>query len=114
MVWIECEALWLFCPESAGVFVGRKSFEGLESSGEVVGGDEVCEVTAQLIVSLVEEAFDGGFFEGSIHALDLAVGPGIFGFGEAVVDVGLGAGELEGVGAEELSLLKSELDLGDR
>jgi hypothetical protein len=32
----------------------------------------------------------------------------------AVVDVGLGAGELEGVGAEELSLLKSELDLGDR
>jgi hypothetical protein len=104
MVWNEFEALWLFCPESAAGFVGRKSFAGLEPSGEVVGGDEVCEVTAQLIVSLGEETLDGGFFEGSIHALDLAVGPWVLGFGQAVVDVGLGAGELEGVGAEALSV----------
>ena len=92
----------------------RKSFEGLEPSGEVVGGDEVCEVTAQLIVSLGEETLDGGFFEG----FDSCARPGRWSMGawvgHAVVDVGLGAGELEGVGAEELSLLKSELDLGDR
>src|SRR5258708_3129027 len=37
----------------------------------------------------------------------------MFWFGQTVVDVGFGAGELEGVGAEQFSLLKSELDLGD-
>lgn len=66
-----------------------------------------------MLVGVVVEAFDDGFFEGSVHALDLAVGPGMFWFGQTVVDVGFGAGELEGVGAEKLSLLKSELDLGD-
>ena len=50
-------------------------------------------------------------FEGSIHAFDLAVGPGVFRSGEAVVDVGLGAGELEGVSAEEFAALESEFDL---
>ena len=46
MVSIECEALGFFCPARADVFVGRESFEGLESSGEVVGGDEVGEMAA--------------------------------------------------------------------
>ena len=39
------------------------------------------------------------------------VGPGMFGLGQAVADVGFGAGELEGMGAEELSVLKSKPDL---
>lgn len=110
MGWIECEALRLFCPDGADVFVGCESFEGLESSGEVVGMDEVGEMLPEVFVGLVVEAFDGGFFESSVHALDLAVGPGVLGLGEAVVDVGLGAGELEGVGAEEFSPLDRELD----
>ncbi len=66
-----------------------------------------------MLVGVVVEAFYSCFFEGSVHALDLAVGPGMFWFGQTVVDVGFGAGELEGVGAEQFSLLKSELDLGD-
>jgi hypothetical protein len=56
MVWIEFEALWLFCPERADVVIGRKPFESLESSGEVVGDDEVCAVTAQLITDFRERA----------------------------------------------------------
>jgi len=111
MGWIEFEALRLFCPDRADVLVGCESFEGFESSGEVVGVDEVGEMLSEVSVGFVVEAFDGGFLECSIHAFDLAVGPGVFRFGQAVVDVGLGAGELEGVSAEELSLLESKSDL---
>jgi hypothetical protein len=35
---------------------------------------------------LVIEFFDRGFFEGTVHALDLAVGPGMIRFGEAMLD----------------------------
>lgn len=111
MGWIEFEALWLFCPDRADVFVRCESFEGLESSGEVVGIDEVGEMLSEVFVGLVVEAFDSGFFEGSVHAFDLAVGPGMFRLGEAVVDIGFGAGELEGVSAEEFATFEGELDL---
>ena len=70
--------MWFFCPAGADVFVGRESFEGLESSSEVVSVDEVDQVLSEVFVGLVVEAFDGSFFEGSVHALDLTVGPGVF------------------------------------
>ncbi len=62
-------------------------------------------------MGFVVEALDGGFFEGSVHAFDLAVGPGMFRLGQAMIDVGFGAGELEGMGAEEFSALEGKLDL---
>lgn len=111
MGWIEFESLWFFCPDRTDVFVRCESFECLEPSGEVVGVDEVGEMLSEVLVGLVVEAFDGCFFEGSVHAFDLAVGPGVLGLGEPVVDVGLGAGELEGVSAEELAALEREPDL---
>lgn len=43
-MWIEFEALRFFCPERTDVFVGCESLEGFESSGEVVGSDEVGEM----------------------------------------------------------------------
>ena len=52
------------------------SFESLESSGEVVGGNEVGEMLVEVFVGLVVEAFDGGLFEDSVHAFGLSVGPG--------------------------------------
>ncbi len=111
MGWIECEALRLFCPDGTDEFVRCESFECFESSGEVVGLDEVGEMLPEVFVGLVVEAFDGSFFEGSVHAFDLAVGPGVFRFGQAVVDVGLGGGELEGMSAEEFSAFMRKLDL---
>ena len=83
MGWIKFESMGFFCPEGADVFVGCKSSEGLESSGEVVGVDEVGEVLTEVLVCLVVEALDGCFFEGSVHAFDLAVGPGVFRLGQA-------------------------------
>ena len=47
------------CPLFADELVGREAFEGLQSSPEIVGADEVGEVLAQLVVVLVVEAFDG-------------------------------------------------------
>ena len=46
------------CPLFADELAGREAFEGLQSSPEVVGADEVGEVVAQLVVILVVEAFD--------------------------------------------------------
>ena len=48
----EFESLGLFCPEGADVLVGRESFEGLESLGEVVGVDEVHEVLPEVLMGL--------------------------------------------------------------
>ncbi len=111
MGWIEFESLGFFCPDGADIFVGGKSSEGFEPSSEVVGVDEVREVLSEVLVSLVVEALDGCVLDGSVHAFDLAIGPGMFRFGEAVVDVSLGASELEGMGAEEFSAFEGELDL---
>ena len=111
MGWIEFESMGLFCPEVADVFVGCKSSEGLESSSEVVGVDEVSEVLTEVQVGFVVEAFDSSFLEGSVHAFDLAVGPGMFQLGQAMIDVSFGAGELEGMGAEEFSAFEGKLDL---
>lgn len=112
MGWIEFEALWFFCPDGADVFVGCKPLEGLESSGEVIGADEVGEMLPEVFVGFVVEALDGGFLEGTVHAFDLAIGPGVLGLGQTMVNIGLGTGELEGMSAEEFSALERQLNLG--
>ncbi len=109
---IEFESMGLFCPVGAEVFVGCQTFEGFESSGEFVGRDEVGEVLTEVLVCLVVEAFHGSFLEGSVHAFDLAVGPGMLRLGQAMIDIGFGAGEPEGVGAEEFALMKCQPDRG--
>lgn len=43
-------------------------------------------MAAKLIVTVVVEAFDGGVLDCPVHPLDLAVGPGMVGLGEAVLD----------------------------
>jgi hypothetical protein len=87
-------------PEFADGFVGCEAAEGLESSGEVVGCDEVGQVGFELFVRVVEEAFDGGFLDGSVHAFDLTIGPGMVRLGEAVFDSVDMAGPIEGMAAE--------------
>jgi hypothetical protein len=47
-----------------------------------------------------EEAFDGGFLDGSVHAFDLTIGPGMVRLGEAVFDSLDMAGPIEGMAAE--------------
>ena len=58
--------------------------ESLQSSPEIVGADEVGEMTAELVVVVVVIPLDGRFLDGSVHALDLAVRPGVLWFGCAI------------------------------
>ena len=62
---IESKSIRFFLPASADEFVGGKAAESLESFGEVVGSDEVAEVNAQLVMAVVVEALDSGFFDGA-------------------------------------------------
>lgn len=84
---IDDESIWLRSPDFDDVFVRREAAECLESASEVVGGDEVGEVRAQLVMIVVMEAFDGCVLDRAVHPLDLAVGPGMVRLGEAMLDV---------------------------
>jgi hypothetical protein len=86
MAWIDCKALWVFLPAWTDVFIGGKPSKSFESFGEIVGHQEGVEVLFEVLMRLVIEFFDGGFFEGAVHALDLAIRPGMMGVGEAVLD----------------------------
>jgi hypothetical protein len=70
---VKDEAVGLVGPCFAEELVGCDASQALEAFSEVVGGDEVVEVSSQLIVAVVVEALDGGILDGAVHPLDLAV-----------------------------------------
>ena len=116
MGWIESKSVWGLCPDFAKVFVGCEAFEGLESSGEVIGAKEVVQVRFEVVVGVVEVSLDRGILDGSVHAFDLPIRPGMVRFGEPVLDPMSETEPVEGVAAEasrwSLTVLRqvSELD----
>jgi hypothetical protein len=96
----------------ADELVGREPLQGFEATGEVVSLDEVIHVRAQLVVRGVVEPLDRCFLDGAVHALDLPIRPRVSRLGQPVGHIVLGAGELEGVGAEQLLAGQHRLDLG--
>jgi hypothetical protein len=100
MDWVESKSIWCLRPDFAEVFVGGEAFEGLESSGEVVGSEEVVQVRFELVVGVVELSLDGGVLDGSVHALDLPVGPGVVGPGQSVFDSMKKTEPVEGMATE--------------
>ena len=86
MDWIESEPFRVTGPYAADVFVWCETLEGLEATGEVVGRDEVVEMTAQLVMAVVVEAFDGRPLDGSVHPLDLSISPRMIGLCQAMLD----------------------------
>ena len=52
---------------------------------------------AELVVAAVVIAPDGRLFQGPVHSLDLAVGPGMVGLGQPVLDAMLAAAQIEHV-----------------
>ena len=73
---------------------------GLQSPGEVVGGDEVGEMPNELIVGFVMISLDGCVLDCPVHPLDLAVRPRMIGLGQPMLDPVLTTGTVEGVAAE--------------
>jgi hypothetical protein len=83
---IKFESFWLGSPAFADVFVRREAFQGLQPPSVVVGVDEVGKVSFELIVSIVMVALDGRFLDRAVHALDLAIGPGMLDLGQPMFD----------------------------
>lgn len=69
---------------------------------------------AELFTAFVMEALDGRFLDRSVHAFDSSVGPRMLWLGQAVIDIVLVVGELEGVGAEDSTFGDGLFDFIDR
>jgi len=54
---------------------------------------------------------NGGVFNGAIHALDLAIGPRMIGFGEAMINIVASTGVFKGVSAEEFAPSHGNFDV---
>ena len=83
---IDCEPFWLRGPAFADELIWREAFEGLEPSSEVVGVEEVREVTAQLIVVFIVIPSNRRVLDRAVHALDLPVGPRMVDLRAAMLD----------------------------
>lgn len=68
---IESKSVWVCIQSLQRHSWGREALEGLESSGEVVGPKEVCQVRFELLMGVVEVAFDGSTLDDSVHAVGL-------------------------------------------
>jgi hypothetical protein len=86
---IRGKASWLLVPALIDVFRRGKPSKSFEALGAIVGHQAGVEVLFQVLRRLGRAFFDGGFFEGAVHALDWAIRPGLIGFGEAVLKAGL-------------------------
>ena len=95
MDWVYSESFVLGCPAFADELVRCEAAQGLEAATEVVGINEVGEVSAELVMVVVVEAFDGGILDCAVHPLDLAVGPRVLDFGQPVFDADLAAAHVE-------------------
>ena len=104
----------VFLPLGTHKFMWREAAQGLEPFGVVVGQQKGLQVLVELLRGLIVEALNGGLFKRAIHPFDLAIGPGVLGLGEAMIDVGLGASQLEAMGPDRLAALEGQLDLRDR
>jgi hypothetical protein len=93
---INREAFGAGSPGFANELVGREALEGFEPAAEVVSRDEVGEMLAELVMAFIVDALDRCVFYGSVHSLDLTVGPRVLRFGGPMVDVILCTGEFEG------------------
>ena len=66
----------------ADVFVKREAVERLQTSGTVVGVQEIREVAAKLIVAVVVIALHRRLLDGAVHPLNRPVGPKVVRLGQ--------------------------------
>jgi hypothetical protein len=83
MDWVESQSIRAL---RSRVCKAREPLEGLESSGDVVGTEEVVRVRFELVMCVVEVALHRSVFDGADHALELPVGRAMVGLGQPVLD----------------------------
>jgi hypothetical protein len=84
MAWIGLQTFGVFLPAFEDVFIRRKSWQGFQAFGDVIGIREGVQVLFEGLVAFRVIPFDRGIFQGSVHAFDLAVRPGMARFREAM------------------------------
>ena len=110
---VQSESLRLFCPELTDSFKRRESTKTLKALGEVVRIEEGGQMRAKTFVGRVEEPANGCVLDGAVHPFDLAIGPRMIEFREAMVDAVLRAGQVKGVGPKALMAGDQLLNLDD-
>jgi hypothetical protein len=79
MVRIDGKAFWLLLPALTDVRRGGEPFQRFEPLGEVIGHQQGVQMCLEVVMSLVMIVFHGGVFAGTLHAFDVAIGPGMMG-----------------------------------
>ena len=92
---VESARFGLLCPALTNPLKRVEPAETLEALREVVRIEERGQVRAKARMGRVEESPDGRVLDRAIHAFDLAVGPQMVKFRQAMLDVQLGAGRLK-------------------
>ena len=62
-----------------------------------------CEMVSELVVAVVLVAAERGLFQRAVHALDLAIRPGVLWLCEPVIAVAFGAGVRKSMGSEDFA-----------
>jgi hypothetical protein len=86
MAWIDGNALWCSLPALTDVFIRGKPSQGFALFGEIVGHQADVAVVFEVLMRLGIAFFDCGVFEGAVHALGVAIDPGMMGLSAAVLD----------------------------
>jgi hypothetical protein len=86
MVWIYSKSFWVFLPTLADEFIRCESFERLELLRGVRGHEEGLSRQFEMVMGLVVVLFHCRVFQRTVHAFHLTIGPGMVGYGEAVLD----------------------------
>jgi len=86
MVRIDGKAVWLFVPALTDVLIRGKPSQRFESFGKVISHQERVELLFQVLMGLIVVFLDRGFSARSIHALRLAIRPGMISFGRPMGD----------------------------
>ena len=97
MARVQRESFRLFRPAFADEFIRGESVQGLQPTAIIVCVDEVTQMTRQLLMVVIMEAFDGCFLDRPVHSLDLTICPRVLWLRQAMFNGVLTAPHVEHV-----------------
>ena len=86
MFWIDNKSLWLQLPYRPYEVVWGFALKCLQASSEIIGHEERMQMLFELLVARIVIAAYSCLFDGPVHPLHLAIGPGLFYFCQSVLD----------------------------
>jgi hypothetical protein len=77
MVWVAGQACGFFWPALTAGFIRGEAPEDIEARGEVVGHQEGTPRLVHVVRGVIVLLLHGGLLQGAVHAVPLAIGPGM-------------------------------------